>query len=193
MDVNVIGICVTILLGVIAVALAIFFGLRVFTNGIGKKVDETKDSLVIELSGIKENIVKIITRVDDVWQLASVFMKGQGVGTIEVDLKNFGKTKISAEVAVKETRYLIQPEKGRFSDDAIPKISKITTLAKTELEMFGREPVVMSLGNMLRVTLPSVDPKLCTEYMSLFLKWLDTDYVRELQSDISKFEKDIKV
>ena len=98
MDTNVIGICVTILVGVIAIGVAIYFGLRSFTNGIGKKVDETKDSLVVELSGIKENIVKIITRVDDVWQLASAFMTGKAVGTVEIELKNFGKTKVSAEL-----------------------------------------------------------------------------------------------
>jgi len=134
MDINVTGICITIVVGVIAIALSIYFGLRSFTNSITKRVDETKNSIVLELSGIKENIVKIITRVDDVWQLASVLlMKGQAGGTVEVELKNFGKTRISAELAKDETRYIIQTEKGKLMGGAIDKISKGTTLAKTEL------------------------------------------------------------
>jgi hypothetical protein len=193
MDTNIIGICVTILLSVIGIAVAIYFGLRSFTNRISKQVDETKNSIVFELSGIKENIIKIITRVDDVWQLAAIFAKGQTVGTVEVELKNFGKTKITAEIAEKETRYIVQPGKGRLMGGAIAKISKGTTLIKTELEMFGHEVTLIDIGNMLRIVVPSVDPKLCTQYMSLFLKWLDTEYAREVESEVAKFEKDIKV
>ena len=124
-------ICVTIFLGIIAIASAIYFELRGFANSISKKVEETKSSIALELSGIKENIVKIITKVDDLWQLASVFMKGQTVGTVEIELKNFGKTKISAEITGKETRYIVQPEKGRLMAEAIARISKISTLTRT--------------------------------------------------------------
>jgi hypothetical protein len=197
MDINVTGICVTIVIGIIAIALSIYFGLRGFSNSIGKKVDETKDGVVLELSGIKENIVKIGTRVDDIWQLVSqlalLLTKGQTVGTIEVELKNLGKTKISAEVAEKETRYMVQSEKGKLISDAVIRISKYTTWAKTEREMLGREAMVTNIGNWIRVQVPSVDPKLCTQYMSLFLKWLDTEYVTALQSETDRFEKDIKV
>jgi len=197
MDINVTGICITIIVGVIAIALSIYFGLRGFSNSISKKVDETSDGIVLALSGIRDNIVKISTRVDDVWQLVSqlalLLTKGQTVGTIEVELKNFGKTKISAQIAEKETIYIVQSEKGKLSSDAIVRISKYTTLGKTELEMFGRETMVDNIGNWLRVHVPKVDPKLCTQYMSLFLKWLDTEYVTALQSETDRFEKDIKV
>jgi hypothetical protein len=197
MDTNIIGICVTIFLSAIGIAVAICFGLRGFTNRISKQVDETKNSIVLELSGIKENITKIITRIDDVWQLVSqlalLLTKGQTVGTIEVELKNFGKTRISAEIAEKETRYMVQSQRGKLISDAIVRISKYTTLAKTELEMFGRETMVTNIGNWIRVQVPSVDPKLCTQYMSLFLKWLDTEYVTTLQSETDRFEKDIKI
>ena len=86
MDINVTAICVTIIIGIIAIALSIYLGLRSFTNNISKQVEETKSSVVLELSGIKESVIKIITRVDDVWQLASVFMSGKGVGTVEIEL-----------------------------------------------------------------------------------------------------------
>jgi hypothetical protein len=197
MDINTIGICVTVIVGIIAIALSVYLGLRGFSNSISKKVDETKDGVVLELSGIKENIIKIGTRVDDVWQLVSqlalLLTKGQTVGTIEVELKNFGKTKISAQLAEKETIYIVQSEKGKLFSDAIGRISKYTTLEKTELEIFGRETLVDNIGNWLRVRIPNVEPKLCTQYMSLFLKWLDTEYVTALQSETDRFEKDIKV
>ena len=193
MDINVTAICVTIIVGVIAIGLAIYLGLRGFSNSVSKKVDETRNSIVLELSGIKENIVKIITRVDDVWQLTSVFMKGRTGGTVEVELKNFGKTKVWAEMGENETRYIIQPEKGRLIGTTIAKISRGTGFTRTEFEMFGNEIGLMDMGNMLRVRIPSVDPKLCTQYMSLLLKWLDTEYVRELKSQVTEFEKDIKV
>ena len=193
MDINVTAICVTIIVGVIAIGLAIYLGLRGFSNSVSKKVDETRNSIVLELSGIKENIVKIITRVDDVWQLVSVLMRGQAGGTIELELKNFGKTKVSAEMAEKETRYIIRPEKSRLIAETIIKMSKVTHLARTELEMFSDEPLMVNAGGMLIVTIPSVDPELCTKYMSYLLKWLDTEYVKGVESEIAKFEKDIKV
>ena len=193
MDVNIIGICVTVLLSVIALALGIYLGLRGFSNRIADKVDETKSSIVLELSGIKESMVKVITRVDDVWQLASAFMAGKSVGTVELELKNFGKTKVSAEVAEKETRYIIRPEKGKFIAKTIIKMSKITPLARTELETFGDETTMVNAGDILVITIPSVDAELCTKYMSYFLKWLDTEYAGGYKAQVDKFEKGIKI
>jgi len=196
-DINVLGICVTVGTSVIAMALAVYLGLRGFSNRIGEKVDGIKEGVVLELSGIKENIIKIGTRVDDVWQLVSqlalLLTKGQTLGTIEVELRNFGKTKISAEVTQDTVIYTVQSEKGKLISNAIVRISKYTSLAKTELEMFGRETKVDNMGTWLRLHIPNVDPKLCTQYMSLFLKWLDTEYVSALRSETDKFEKDIKV
>lgn len=193
MDVNIIGICVTVLLSVIALAVGIFLGLRGFTNRIADKVDETKSSIVLELSGIKENIVRVGTRVDDVWQLASAFMTGKAVGTVEVELKNFGKTKVSAQLAEKETVYIVQPQKGKLVASEISKFSKESEFSRREREMFGSEPHSMNLGNALRITIPSVDHKICTTYMNSLLKWLDTEYVSMLKSGVAKFEEDIKV
>jgi hypothetical protein len=197
MNIDVLGICVTVGISVVTLALAVYLGLRGFGNRIGDKVDGIKEGVVLELSGIKENIVKIGTRVDDVWQLVSqlalLLTKGQTIGTIEVELKNFGKTKISAEVATDKTVYTIQSEKGKLISNAVVRISKATSLAKIELEMLGQEAKVDNMGAWLRVHIPSVDPKLCTQYMSSFLKWLDTEYVSALQSETNRFEKDIKV
>jgi hypothetical protein len=193
MDINITAICVTIIIGVIAIALSIHFGLRSFTNNISKQIDDTRESIVLELSGIKENIIRIITKVEDVWELATVFAGGRTVGTVEVELKNFGKTKVSAELASKETRYLIHTEKGKLMGDAIGKISRSSGLSKTELEMFGKEPTSMTVGNTLRITIPSVDPELCTKYMNIFLRWLDTEYASGIEDEVDKFERDIKV
>jgi len=193
MDVNILSICITVFLGVVALALAVYFGLRNSTNYFGKKIDDIKQDIITELVGIKESITKISTRADDIFLVATVFAKGHRTGTIIVDLKHYGKTKVSAEPASSQTIYLVQPEKGKINDSTLSKVGKQTDLAPYEIQKFGRETSVMVIGNTLRIICPSSDPKVCTDYMSYFLKWLDTKYADAQQKEIEEFENDIKV
>lgn len=193
MDMNILGICITVLLGLIAISLAIFFGLHGFKKDLSEKVTTAKTDIIGELSGIKQNITKLDGRADTILQLANLYF-GQKTGTIYRELKHFGRTKISAEPGDTETKYLVQVEKGKLSDKLIWKLSKETDLARSEIDMFSREAGVISLGsNALHVTVPSTDPALCTQYMSMFLKWLDTEYADRQKHEITDFEEGITI
>jgi hypothetical protein len=197
MDPNFVGICVAIFLSAVisagGIAVAIYFGLRSFTKGVSEKVETVKKEVVGELSGIKENVIKINERAEDIWQRMTAYLSGKVAGTVEVVLQNFGKTKVSAEPSITETKYIIQPEKGRFNAEMIIKLSKTSDLVKKEIELFNREPLMMNLGNILRVSLPSTDPNICVQYINFLLKWLDTYYIQALADETEKFERDIKV
>ena len=189
MDANTVGICVSIF----AVALALYLGLRSFTKGIGEKVETTKKEVIRELSGIKESIIKISGRAEDIWQRMTAYLTRRTAETVEVVLQNFGKTKVSAEPTITETKYIIQPEKGRLNSEIIVKLSKRSDLVKKEVALFNREPTLMNSGNALVVILPSTDPNICIQYINFLLKWLDTDYIQALPGEIEKFEQGIKV
>lgn len=183
-----------IILTLIGIALTIHFGLHSFTSGVSEKVDTLRKDLTKEFSGIKENITKISGRAEDIWQWIKLYITTkQKAGTIEVILKNFGKTKVSAEPSITDTKYIIQPEKGNFNADIVAKLSNKSCLVKKELELFNKEPLIMSLGNALKIVLPSTDPDICVKYINILLTWLDTDYIQALPSEIEKFEKDIKI
>lgn len=197
MSPEVVGICVTILgsvlIGSIAIAIAVFFGLRSTVNPLGNKLSVLKDDIVTELSNIKEKLARIEGATDNIWQFASAyFTKG---GTVTRSLKNFGDTRISAQPSSGYTAYTIRVERGHLDGASVDKLSKITDLEKRENELFSGQLVeLQSIGsNALRVRVPSVDPNLCTKYMSMFLKWLDTEYAKALEAEIRKFEDDITV
>ena len=58
----------------------------------------------------------------------------------------------------------------------------------------GQEVQVNSIGSdFLKVRVPSTDPALCTKYMSMLLKWLDTNYMKEMHSEIRQVEDNIKI
>jgi len=197
---DVVGICITILgsilIGSIAIAIAVFFGLRSTVNPLGDKLSTLKDDLITELSNIRERIVRIEDTAGNIWQFMSVyFQQREGTGTVVRNLKNFGETRISAKPASGYTLYTINIARGKLDGTSIDKISKMTDLESKENELFSGQVVqVHSIGsNILTVQLPSIDPKLCTNYMSIFLKWLDTTYVETVEAEIKQFEDNITV
>jgi hypothetical protein len=189
MDPNIIGICLSIL----ALAAAMYFGLRSFKTEISEKMETIKKEVVAELFGIKENVMKISGRAEDIWQHMTAYLSRRTAGTVEVVLKNFGKTKVSVVPSITDTKYLIQSEKGRFDGDIISKLGKKSSLIKKEVELFNSEIMIMAMANTLRITLPSTDPNICVQYINFFLKWLDTDYIQALSREIEEFEQGIKV
>lgn len=194
MDINITGICITVLLAVLALGAAIYFGLRGFTDKVGKKVDQTKDDIVTELSGINEKIVKIDTNTDNLVQLANNYLTSS-IGTVTKQLKNFGSTQVSARPASNETEYIIKVEHGKLDSISMSKISRETGFQDKEDELLsGKKVRADSIGsNMLRIHVPSTDPDLCTKYMSMFLKWLDTEYIESIKREISQFEDNITI
>lgn len=193
MDINILGICITAFLSSVGLAVAIFCGLYGFKKDIGEKITNVKDDIIVELSDIKENTVRIQEKANDLWDLAKVHLPSTA-RTIEVKLQNFGNTKISAEPDVSGTAYMMRIEKGSLSGALISKISKKTELAGVSVGMFGREVFVTTLGaNILKIIVPSTDPTLCKKYMSILLKWLDTTYVKEVKHELEEFEEGITV
>lgn len=193
---DIIGICVTIgvsvILAGIMIGLAIFFGLHNFTSNIGDKISKTKNAIVGELSPIKDRLVTIDERTKNIWQY-EMGKASSSTGTVETYLTNFAKTTITAEPGREETVYIIQVEKGTLNAEFIIKVAEETRLNNIEREMFGRLVEVIPLRpNRLRLTVPSTDPKTCTQYISTFLKWLDSEYFEALPK-IADFETGIEV
>lgn len=197
MSPDAIGICITIgvggLLAIIGIGLCVYLGLRGFTNRLTDKISDVRDNIITELSNIGRKLDKVEMRAEDIWQSAQGYFSRPS-GTIVRTLNNFGKTKISAELGAEAITYVIQVEKGILSAGIVGRLSKITELSKIEINLFGSEPRVFSVHpNGIRIIVPSTDPKLCTQYISIFLKWLDTEYHSGRQQQIDEFERDINI
>lgn len=193
---DIIGICVTIgvsvVLAGVMIGLAVFFGFHNFTSNLTDKASKIKDAIIGELSPIKDRLVTIDERTLNIWQyeLAKV---SSSTGTVEKYLTNFGKTIITAEPGKDETAYTIQVEKGTLDANFISKISEETRLNSIEKEMFGRLIAQIPIrSNRLKLIVPSTNPKICTQYISTFLKWLDSEYIKAIPQ-ITEFETGIEV
>jgi hypothetical protein len=125
MDINIVGICVTVLVGVFTLALAIFLGLRSFNSNIGDKLSSLKNDIVMQLSTMNEKMTKVETTAGNLWSLATAYLKSAPTtGTVTVPLKNFGDTKISATPGPNETTYVIEVAQGMLDAELIAKASK---------------------------------------------------------------------
>lgn len=177
------GIGIAIFFGLIGVAICLFFGLRTFREGIKG-----------ELSVIKEKIIIIQETVQNVWDVFKRTPILGATGTVERELSNLGKISITAEPHLDYTNYYIKAQKPVFDTGDIATLTKQTGLHETEKEMFGGQiPLLRStLPDRLVIQVPSADPKLCTEYMSILLKWLDSTYI-QAQPKIEDFEEPIQI
>lgn len=171
-----------ILLGLIAVAVAIYFGFWGFRKDVTDK-----------LSDIRDKVMTMGVTLDKAWDLLKIRLGGEA-GTVERNLSNLGKTKISAQPAEDETVYVIEIEKPILHDDFIMKLSKTTDLEAKEKQLFNNEiPKVLTvIPTRLQVRVPCTEPTKCTEYVSMLLKWLDSTYYNALPR-IKEYEDPIQV
>ncbi len=116
-------------------------------------------------------------------------------GTVVVMLKNLGTVSVSAEPATipEATRYSLLFEKP-FKFNVIGRVAHATGLDVKERQMLGGKIATSLTLNPVQVivTVPSNDPKLCSEYISFFLKWLDSEYFTRANETIAEYEN-IKV
>ena len=112
-----------LLIGLISIALALFFGLR----GVGKGIRN-------ELSAIKETVIVIRTTAEKTWDLI-VSRYAAGSGTIVRELENLGKVKITAEPGKDETVYLIEVEKPVLREQLLIKGSNQPEFLNKEKEI----------------------------------------------------------
>ena len=168
-----------LLIGLVAIALAIFFGLWGFRRGI-----------ISELSTIKETVIKIQGTAEKTWDLVLRRFPESG-GTVVRELENLGKVRITAEPGEKETSYLIEIEKPILREGFFIKGTKEPEFLKKEVGFFGKEAnASVFSANRMRYYLPTTDPKTSTEFITFLLKWLNSTYVESLKG-IKEFEEPI--
>lgn len=181
-----------LLIGLIAIALGIFFGLR----GFGKQIrddlavirQQTKpiEEIKNKTNNIAEKIVAMSNTLEKGWDIIQAQLLK--AGTVEKFLDNLGKIRISAKPGKEKTTYTIEIQKPILNMDFIEKKSKETGFWKKEVEIFGQETKFTTLSpRKMLVHVPSNDPVRCTTYIATFMKWLDTNYFESLK-EIQTFE-----
>jgi len=177
-DYTALGVCLTVL----AIGLAIFLTIR-----------SSFSKIVTRLSKIQthtehiERIHEIAVRLDE----RSKFFTPQQFSkeTVEGTLKNLGKVKITAEPQEDKTKYYIEVEKPVLDQGLMIKKSKESGFEEKEIELFGIEPKVVGIDSRrIAIFVPCTDPKLCADYISLLLKWLDSTYWAALH-EVDEYEK----
>ena len=173
---------VGLLLGLLSIALAIFLGLRSFTGGIGG-----------HLVDIKTDLKLITQRLEDIWALRPFFGGAPAAGTIHRQMQHLGAVSISARPGSKETEYVVDVEKPIVRQGLIVKLSEETGFVDVERRLFGSAVPRLAerSGKSFLIHVPTIDAKLATEYMTLFLEWLDTEYVRLIDQQLDDFEAPI--
>ena len=191
-----------LLIGLISIALGLFLGLFFGLAGFRKDVTS-------ELSSIKEAVIAIRTTVEKTWDIVVVRF-GEGSGTVERELENLGKVKITAEPGAEKTTYLIEIEKPLLKEGLFLKEVKKPYFVKQEAQILGEEgkttfsspeswlelarrnlgKVIVLSPHRMRYSLPSTDPKVCTEFITFFLNWLNSTYIESLK-EIKVFEESI--
>ena len=168
-----------LLIGLVAIALAIFFGLWGFRR-----------SITGDLSTIKEAVIAIKTTVEKTWDLVVVRF-GESHSTVERELENLGKVTITAEPALNKTVYLIEIEKPILRERFFGKKIGEADFVKQETKILGKEGEATILSpHRMKYFVPSTDPKACTEFVTFLLKWLNSTYVESLK-EIKEFEEPI--
>ncbi|TET72865.1 MAG: hypothetical protein E3J56_04815 [Candidatus Aminicenantes bacterium] len=182
MDLGFLSIAIGIFLGLVSIGIGSFFGLKAFRTDISTKLSEINDK-VIAIHGTLEKSWDLILNT-----LPQLTQKG---GTIKIQLSNLGKTTIEAKPGGKLTKYIINVERPVLSDGLIAKLTQETGFEKIEKQLFEQVPTISTvLSTKLIMRVYSTDPKTCTEYIILFLKWLDSTYVNSLYK-IKEYEEPI--
>ena len=183
--IGLIGIAATIFLGLIGIAVGVFIGLKAFQTDIKA-----------ELSSIRDKVGVIQQTAQNVWDVIKRSPLAGATGTVERNLKNLGKVKITAEPHLNTTIYYLVSEKAVFDGERIDKLSKETNFEEREKELFGGKVPLISMStplpNRLQMIVPCIEPTVCTRYISLFLEWLDSVYFETLPK-VEDFEEPIKL
>lgn len=182
------------LLGIgVPISISIFFGLHGFRRGITEKLSELSNKLT-EIKGHTESIESMDRTLGSLHgQITTmVELSKPSGGTVEGVLKRLGKVKVTAEPGENETNYHIEVSEPVLKDGFIPKIAR-------QDDEFQEKRTKTFEGMAVRVTtltpkrvivrLPSTNPKTCSEFMTYFLKWLDSTYCESLKNVREEFEK----
>jgi len=182
MDIGLLSIAIGIFLGLASISVGTFFGLKAFRTDISTKLSEISDK-VIAIHGTLEKSWDLILNA-----LPQLAEKG---GTIKIQLSNLGKTTIDAKPWREFTKYIINVERPVLSEGLIAKLTQETGFEEIEKQLFEQVPTVSTVrSTKLIMRVYSTDPKVCTKYIILFLKWLDSTYLNSLDK-LKEFEEPI--
>ncbi|PUA32962.1 MAG: hypothetical protein B9J98_03500 [Candidatus Terraquivivens tikiterensis] len=175
-----------LLIGLLSIAIAIYFGLRGIPSTLHKHEAYLRE--IEEHTRPIKKIEETVTRLDE--RINTVLRFLPLGGTVEVILKNVGKIKLFADPYKEYTDYYIEVEKPILRAGFIEKKTLETNLGKKERELFAERLVAFKYINSRRIVLrvPSTDPKICSEYITFFLKWLDSEYWESLK-ELEEYEK----
>lgn len=177
---------VALIVGLLSVALCIFFGLRGFRKEINKNLSEIEIN-TRPVGDMKDKIITMSNTIEKIWDS----IPRSGGQTVERNFEKLGKVKITAEPHATETRYFVVIQKPILKEGFLIKTGKETEFLKKELEVFSRETLISILSpHRMRIRLPSTDPKICTKFMTFLLNWLNTTYVQSLDK-MKEFEEPI--
>lgn len=187
-----------ILVGLLSIGIALFFGLRGFASSIGQRLSKIQSNTepVAEIKFTLVNVDKAITgiegNIEKVWDIVSAQRFSQS-GTIKRELTNLGTIWVNAAPGKDGTWYTVRLSKEVIIEEYYFKIQKQgTDFFDKEIEIFGQETKTAILGsNRLRIYLPSTDADTCVRFMSFLLKWLDSKYIIGLREEIKRFEEPI--
>jgi len=167
-----------IIISILGIAIAVYCGLR----GIPSRLDKIEKN-TDPIKKIEETTTRLDERINTVLKFFPL------KGTVEGILKNIGKVKVTAEPEEKITKYYLEIEKPILKEGLLFKISKETELAAREKELFGKESdATVISGTQMVLDVPSTDPRICSEYVSFFLRWLDSTYLKSQAESIKEFE-----
>ena len=160
-----------LLVGLLGIAVAIFVSLAIFKSGITNKLER-----------IDTKINSISQTAEKVWDLVNRKWGGQ-IGTITRELPNLGKIKITAEPGLEKTIYTIDIEKPILHFEYLAKVEKETKFDEYELRLFKKKATGIVLSpQRTKITVPCVEPKTCTEYITNLLQWLNDKYAPSIRN-----------
>ena len=175
---------ISVLIGLLGIAIGIFFGLRGFRTQVVPTLSKIEEH-TRSIKDIKDIAVKLDERTDLILKYAFPTK-----GTVEGALKNLGKVRVTAEPHKEGTNYLIEVEKPLLKEGLITIMSSKYGLYEKWKELFREEAKIRLISPTRGVFyLPSTDPKICTEFISFFLKWLDSEYFKSLEKELKAYEE----
>jgi len=177
------------MIGMIAIAVSIYFGLS--SLDIGKKLTKIAEKLT-EIRRDSRKIGDIrstIERMDERTEMIKDLVTGSSTETVEKELDNLGKTTITAEPHTDYTVYTLKASEGNFKAGFISKKSKDTNFHQKEIDLLGKPTRINVYGpRKMKIHVPTSDPETSTEFIKLFLEWLDSTYY-EATEEIEEYEK----
>lgn len=167
--------------GLLAIALALWFGLQSFKGGI-----------IDKLQKMSEDLSAMRTKLDAVWD---VIPKGSPnwSGTVARELPRLGKMEISANPGDRWTQYFVKIQHDVINTSLLSMLTKRTGFEEYEKVLFGGEEAEFNQvsRNAIVVKIPATDPAVTTEFMSKFLEWLDSEYIEGREQALAEYEAPI--